>query len=307
MARKKRKQTRISFKRGFFGRKKKLNFDWLGPGLWKISKIIVPVCFFAVLGFLLYRLDKNYIRPVTSHQTGLLVLKDVPAWASQELKDKIVASAGGSVFQLNENAARIVAENLKSVAWLDNISVQTTSDSIQVFAGYRMPVAIIKSGQTPFYVDANQVVLDYVPLPKLLLVEIKGVSLDVEIPRYGHIWKSGDLAAALEILGKINQMDRDRIIKGGKPLVSEISSIDVSNYRGRKSSGRPHIILYSRDNTPIHWGAEVGAWQKYLESPDEQKLAKLYTYYDQEGTLNANSKVKYIDLCNPKDTIPLPY
>ncbi len=306
MARKKRKQNRISLKKGFF-RRKKLNLDWLGPGLWRISKILVPVCFFIILGLFLYRLDRNYIKPDTSHQSVQLVLKDVPAWVSQELKDKIVEGAGGPVFQLSENVASIVAENLKSVAWLYNVSVQTTSDSIQVYAGYRMPVAMIKSGQTQFYVDANQVVLDYVPLSKLLLVEIKGISLNSETPHYGHVWKSGELSAALEILGKIYKMDSDRILVNKKPLISEISSIDVSNYRGLKSSSRPHIILYSRDNTPIYWGAEWGAWQKYLESPDEQKLAKLYSYYEQEGTLNANSKVKYIDLCNPKDTIPLPY
>jgi len=62
--------------------------------------------------------------------------------------------------------------------------------------------------------------------------------------------------------------------------------------------------LYAKDNTEIIWGAEVGKWQRYLESTDEQKLANLYSYYKEYGTL-LNS-AKYINLRDPQDNIPLP-
>ena len=306
MARKKRKQTRISFKRGFFRKKKKQKIDWLGPSLLKLLKISSIAGFVVALGILLMYADKKYIRPAQSKETGPLVLKDVPQWVSQELKDKIVAKAGGIAFPLTENSARIVAENLKSVAWLDETSlhVQTTADSIQVRAHYRRPVAVIKTDLTEFYVDANQVALDYVPVPKVLLVRIEKLSLEPETPRYGEIWHNDALAAALKILDKINQMDRN--LNERKPLITEIASIDMSNYHGKESRSRPHIILYSQDHTPIHWGAEMGEWQKYLESTDEQKLAKLYNYYEQEGTLNGGTQVKFINLRDAKDKIPLP-
>ncbi len=297
-----RKQNRISFKQGSFRRKKKLNFRWLGPSLLRLLKITFIAGFVVAIGMLLHYADKTYIRPVQSHETGPLVLKNIPPWVNQELIDKIVAIAGGSTFQLNENAARIVAENLKSAAWLDNVSVQTTNDSIQVHASYRIPVAIIKSGQTEFYVDANQVVLDYVPMPQLLLVEIKGLSLEPQTPHYGQVWQNNALAAALKILDKIYQMDKT--LKERKPLITELSSIDVSNYQGKKSKSRPHIILYSKDNTEIQWGAEIGAYKNELESSDEQKLAKLYHYYEEFGTLSGG--VKYIDLRDRQDKIPLP-
>ena len=96
----------------------------------------------------------------------------------------------------------------------------------------------------------------------------------------------------------------DKEITPTKPLLREIASIDMENYNGRKSRSRPHIVLFTRDNTEIQWGAELGAWQKYLESTDEQKLAKLYGYYQANNTLSAG--VKYINLRDPRDNIPLP-
>jgi len=62
--------------------------------------------------------------------------------------------------------------------------------------------------------------------------------------------------------------------------------------------------LYAKDNTEIIWGAEVGKWQRYLESTDEDKLAKLYSYYKEYGTLL--NVAKYINLRDPQDNIPLP-
>ena len=95
----------------------------------------------------------------------------------------------------------------------------------------------------------------------------------------------------------------DAVVCPDKPLLREIDRIDVSNFDGRKNKLRPHIVLYTKDNTQIIWGAEIGTWQRHLESPDDDKLAKLYTYYQQNGTL---SGVKYINLRDPQQTIYLP-
>ena len=96
----------------------------------------------------------------------------------------------------------------------------------------------------------------------------------------------------------------DKSITPDKPLLSEIDRIDVSNFNGRQDGRKPHIVLYAKDNTEIMWGAAVGKWQQHLESTDEQKLAKLYGYYKDFGTLSG--RAKYINLRDPKDKIPLP-
>jgi len=97
---------------------------------------------------------------------------------------------------------------------------------------------------------------------------------------------------------------RDKLLTQARGLLYEIDRIDVSNFNGIENSRAPHIVLYAKDNIEIVWGAELTKWQQHLESTDEQKIAKLYGYYKEHGTLL--SSVKYINLCDPRDDIPLP-
>lgn len=298
---KKNRKKRISFKPGALRAKKKRTTGRLGPSLNRFLKIASIACAVVAIGLLLIYAEK-YVRSSQPVKTGPVVLINAPEWVGTQLEAQILAHTGGSTFQLDDNVARLVQKNLTSSAWLDNIRASTTNKSIEVRARYRKPIALIKSGMSPFYVDSEQVVIDYVPMPHLLIVEIKGLSLVREVPKFGEIWRRDDLNAAIMLIDRINR--RDRMDTSVKPLLSEIASIDVSNYNGRKNSSRPHIILYTRDNTEIQWGAELGAWQKYLESTDEQKLAKLYGYYKEKGTLSG--RVQYINLRDPRDNIPLP-
>jgi len=103
-------------------------------------------------------------------------------------------------------------------------------------------------------------------------------------------------------LDRLDDMDRSET--PDKPLLDEIGRIDVSNFNGRDNSRQAHIILYTKDNTEIIWGAELEKWQQHLESTDEEKLAKLYSHYKEYGTLSGD--VKFINLRVPQDNIPLP-
>jgi hypothetical protein len=151
-------------------------------------------------------------------------------------------------------------------------------------------------------VDAEQVVLDFVEMPHLPIVKITGLPLITRTPPLGEVWQRDGLAAAIEIIKRLEQMDK--LVTPDKPLLYEIDRIDVSNFNGRENTQHPHIVMYTKDNTQIIWGAEVGKWQRYLESTDEQKLAKLYGYYKEYGTLSGGAK--YINLRDPQDNIPLP-
>jgi len=145
-------------------------------------------------------------------------------------------------------------------------------------------------------------VLDFVQMPHLPIVKITGLPLITKTPQLGKVWGGDDLAAALTILDRLDQMDR--LVTPDKPLLYEIDRVDVSNFNGRENSKLAHIVLYAKDDTEIIWGAEVGKWQRYLESTDEQKLANLYGYYKEYGTLSGDAK--YINLRDPQDNIPLP-
>lgn len=122
------------------------------------------------------------------------------------------------------------------------------------------------------------------------------------MPAVGTLFEKEDLAAAITILAALTKMDKS--VTPDKPLLYEIDSINISNFNGRKNNRQPHIILYTKDNTEIIWGAEFGNWQQHLEATDEEKLAKLYGYYKEYGTLSGGAK--YINLRDPQNTVPLP-
>jgi hypothetical protein len=290
------KTKRISFKLGTSKRKKQRTYK---PSLTGILKVLAIVCVFAGGGVSLYFAER-YVKSAKPAETGPLELVDVPEWVSSELKAKIRAAAGGKTFRLDEETAGMVAENLAFVAWLDNIKIQTTHKQVLIEARWRKPLAMVKSGSQNFYVDDELVVLDFVPIPNLPIVRIEGLS--ERVPSPGEVWQSDDLDAAVTILAKLDQMDKS--VTPGKPLLYEIDRIDVSNFNGRKNSRLPHIVLYAKDDTEIIWGAEFGTWQRYLETTDEEKLAKLYTYYKEYGSLSGG--VKYINLRDPQDNIPQP-
>lgn len=290
------KTQRISFKLGSSKRKKRRIYR---PDLTGLLKIFGMACVFAVAWVSIYFAEK-YIKSSRPVETGTLELVDVPQWASDELKEKICDASGSKIFTLDEEASAMVAENLASIAWLDDIKIQTTNKLVLVKARWRKPMAIVKSGSQDFYVDNELVVLDFVPMPDLPLVKIEGLSS--RIPSPGEVWQSDDLNAAVTILVKLDQMDKS--VSPGKPLLNEIDRIDVSNFNGRKNNRLPHIVLYAKDNTEIIWGAEFGTWQRYLETTDEEKLAKLYTYFKEHGSLSG--EVKYINLRDPQDNIPQP-
>jgi hypothetical protein len=264
----------------------------------------------AVIGFLttsgaFLRYAEAYVKTITPAQEGTLVLVSPPPWAKYDLKCRVADVAGGRRLPLTEDTASIVARNLASMVWLDDVDVQVTHNSVRVKARWRKPVALIAipRDRTKIYVDENLVVLDYMPMPHLPIVEIKGVDLKV-MPLPGQVFDQQDLAAGVTLAVVLNRMDAQMTPKN--PLLNHIASIDVLNFNGRKDprDREPHIMFRSKDDTQILWGAEIGEWTKHLEATDEQKLAKLYAYYRDYGSLSAGAK--YINLRDPQDQVPRP-
>ena len=301
----KRKTKRISFKLDARKRKKQRKITYR-PSLTAALKVIAAIFVLAAVGIGFVFLEK-YVKEAVpiSEKTASLELVDVPAWVSEPLKEKVytAAKAYGEDLRLDEDVAQSVQQNIETlVAWLDEVEVQTTHDSIRIEARWRKPLALVKLGLYKFYVDAGLVVLDFVPIPSLPIVEIKELAAKSELPAPGEIWRHDDLAAAIAILVKLDQMDKS--LTPDKPLLYEIKSIDVSNFNGRQNSRFPHIVLYTKDDAEIIWGAEIGTWQRYLEATDKEKLAKLYGYYEEHGSLLGGAK--YINLRDPQDNIPQP-
>jgi len=298
------KTSRISFKTASFKKTKRRSPDSSSAGLRSILKVAAVIACLVAAGVGLAFLDK-YVHRAVSAKVTAIELVSPPVWLNQPLKEKIcaAAAAGARGRKLDENTARLVQAGLQEkLAWLVNVRVQAAPDRILIHVDYRKPIALVKVGLRKFYVDAEQIVLDFVPMPNLPIVTVRGLSPIMRTPAIGQDWQREDLAEAIAILVRLDRMDK--LVTLDKPLLGEIESIDVGNFKGRQDKRFPHIVLYAKDSTEIIWGAEVGTWSQYFEAKDEEKLAKLYNYYKQRGSLLNGAK--YINLCDPQGSISLP-
>ncbi len=301
----KRKKKKKSFK--FGGRKKRrAQKTDRTPVLISTLKVIAVICVLAAFAVGFVFLEK-YVKNKTefAQRSAIIELVDVPTWVNESLKQKILdaARAGGEDLTLDEDVAASVQQNIEElIAWLDNITVSTTQDRLLIKANWRKPLATVTKGRKTVYIDKDLIVLDFLPMPSLPIVNVKGLATSTNVPPPGQIWELEDLNAAIQILERLDRMDK--LVTPDRLLLLEIDSIDVTNFNGRKNSKNPHILLHAKDQTQIIWGAEIGSWQRHLEAPDEQKLAKLYAYYKEHGSLLGGAK--YINLRDPQQSIPRP-
>jgi hypothetical protein len=306
VARKKRKNKTETFRLRPRPKKKRRGTDFRMPSFSSILKVTAVVCVLISLAVGFVFLEK-YIKETgpIAQKAVPIKLVDVPDWVTEPLKEKIYAAArsDGEDLSIDENTASLVHRNIEtSVAWIQQVKVQVTHDAICVSGYWRKPLALVRQDSQSFYVDEELVVMDFVPMPNLPIVEVKGFSPAEKLPLPGNTWQGGDLAASVDVLVRLHKMDK--LISPNKPLLDTIDRIDVSNFNGRKNNRLPHIILYTKDNTEIIWGAEIGTWQQHLEATDEEKLTNLYAYYKEHGLLLGGAK--YINLQYSQVNVSLP-
>ena len=270
-------------------------------GLLSIFKILLV---FGLAGLVLaiFVYAERFVESEQPPGTGPLIFEDVPKWVDQNLMNQVYAAIGGSrTFPLEENMASLVVEGLQAVAWLDQIKARVTHSDIRVTAQWRKPLVRVKSGSTEFLLDGQGVVLNPIAL-NLPIVTIRNIRVRQKPPA-GTVLEQDDLSAAVNLIGVLDKMDK--LECPDDPLLAEIAYIDMANYQGLRNRSEPHIVLVTKDDTPIHWGAELGASGKFLEQSDEKKLATLYTYYNDCGSL-LGGNAKFINLRDSRREIPLP-
>ncbi len=297
------KKHRVSIKERFLswrntrskGRTAGRRWNWI-----VMLKLAIVVGLLGAAGFGL-RYAEGVVRGANAGAEGSLILVEVPNWVNHDLKVRVAAMAGGNWFPIKDDTAAVVARNLEPMVWLDDVHVQVTHNAVLVKARWRKPIAMIQRGSWQYYVDSDLVILDHMPMPQLPIVEVKSLAPGLP-PTAGERYDRDDLEAAVTLISLLHRADAEYAPK--TPLLEQIASIDVGNYKGRRRARDPHIVIYTKDDTQIIWGAEIDEWAKYFEARDEQKLAKLYTYYMQHGSLSAG--VKYVNLRDPTDKVPQP-
>jgi hypothetical protein len=331
MARKKKKP---GFLKNIFSEKKKKRGKRKGPDTFVAGlRIVLSIMFLTILiaggAIGLIYMDR-YVSKAAKEETddgylkakeGPLKLINCPTWVNQEWVDTLIDAAGGKRFPLDKGWAQEVATRLATLSWLNNVQVQTTPEFLTVEANYRRPVALVRSSRKKqVYLDADMIVIDYIPVTSIPVIEVKGLAT-TNVPEAGQEWLAKDAKAAVELLNLLYtadlhfQQEKRQITDGDppliekkvpeKPLLNEIKSIDVSNFAARKSRSAPNIILNVTDGTKVHWGAAWGQANVYFEAEEKDKLARLYQFFmDHQSTLEGAAK--YIELRWPQDSIPRP-
>jgi len=256
----------------------------------------ILVCSGLSVGFIY--LDR-YVKTASpiAKATGPLELENTPPWFNSALDAKIKTAAGADSFALDKETARIVAEKLQTVTWLDDIRVRVTSNAVKVDARYRKPIALIKFRGKQYYLDKEAFAMEYLPVANLPIVEIKG---NTKLLNLSNLQHQEDITSALNIVCALEIMDAKHSPK--KPLLAEIATIDVNNFNGRKSKAKTHIVLFVKDGTRIDWGSAYGMSTGEIEATGPQKMSALYNLYKEKDKENPTllGRYTYIDLQDPQ-------
>lgn len=271
------------------------------------------------VGFFYLEKYVKRVSPVAQREGPLVFPHDnIPEWFNEELAGLLRETAGGSVFDLNEDSAKAVGERLITLKWIEDLKVQTTKDSLRVTAKYRKPIASITLGGKEFCLAFNEAdkklaAMPYLNISKLPIVKITGSTLD----RIEDLNVQEDIDTAVKLIILMSTMDEEihnsieeenkkRTLEGIEeklefipPLLNDIAKIDVDNYDGRKnrSKSESHINIHTKDGKMIYWGNALGKTTGNFEATDEEKLSKLYDFFtrDKKNTL-LNRNINYIDL-----------
>jgi hypothetical protein len=273
-----------------------------------VLKVFAIAVVLVAIGFGFVVLER-YVKTAPNVQHRVTKLKiDKPFWVSPELMDRIKevikssSQSHGEDFLVDDKLTFSIAKSLTKVAWLYDLNIHIDGDSLVISAKWRKPIAVFQAGEHERYISSDFVVLEYIPVKGLPLIDLKGFQAK-KFPEIGEVWEREDVAAAVELIKVLEKMDQRMC--PDNPLLFQVSAIDIGNFNCRQSSRMPQIILFAKDGTNINWGAPVGSAQRYIEAPENEKLAMLYDFYKVNGKLELDG-YKYIELRIPQKNVPSP-
>ncbi len=303
-----RKSTRATKKKKSSGWIIRL-FGNIDPEYWKkltrrTSRLLALIIMIAaaVAGL---RYLENYVQNITRQRQVQLTLDmaNPPRWAGEELIKQICLSSEvkSDDFLLDEALTEKWAQNLRNNPWVKKVNqVRKRFDGrVVIDCELREPIALVQQRGRAYYVDFDGVVLPQMPIYTHVVKLIGGQS---PVPAPGESIQSESLLAGLHVLALIREVDRQ--LPRQERLWGQLARIDVANHEGRLSKANSHLILYTKNNTEIRWGAAVGRERPYYEAPVKYKLARLYQAFKNFGSLDEYSYVELRDLRKEK-TDPL--
>jgi len=210
-------------------------------------------------------------------------LVDAPKWMSQLLRTDLsnLAKSQLSTDPMNASELNRVHEKLAANAWVEQVTriERTDGGSVNIWAQYRQPVALIESRDGFHLVDEQGIQLPGLYLSHqagaLALPIVEGVLSQPK--REGLQWPGEDVQAGLSLVMLIRN----------EAYIDQIRSIDVSR---RDDLGRMRLVMHTINGGMVRWGLPPGS-EHPIEPDMRTKLTRLASVYRQRGSIDAGGKV----------------
>jgi len=225
---------------------------------------------------------ERYVEDITrKRQVGLTVeYPNPPKWASPQLIEEICLSSGirSDDFLLDKDLTAKWSENLAQNPWVKKVRQvhKSYTGLVKIDCELRQPVASVQGSGKVYYLDEEGVILPMVKLvePYGHVIALRGVTSS--LPKVGQKATGADLAAGLQVLTMIRQVDQK--LPWQEQLWGDLAVLDVNNYAGRVNKMESHLTLMTKNNTPIYWGVDVDRTMSFYEAPVKVKLENLYRH-----------------------------
>ncbi len=218
------------------------------------------------------------------HNPALRIELDVPAdadWVDREgWRPRILSSlrlSGEQAFT-DEGLLEDVARQALASGWVSEVQrvVRVPDGTIHLLCQYRRPVAMLLTEEPttgrPAYVPIDK---QGFRLPEMYTdiskcgpwIQILGVK--ARLPEIGRPFESDDARAGIRLAALIFQQS----------FHSQVAAVDVSNYRGRVSRAKSHILIHPRakKGEAFHWGSAIGEEIEEPSAPEKLRmLAKCF-------------------------------
>ncbi len=239
-----------------------------------------------------------------------VVLKNRPVWMSDFLADQIAEVARPRVphSAMDHQMLVDVTGLLRANPWIREVRQvrrafhKRPGDTLEIDCEYRAPVALVKSGDFYWLIDAEGVKLPEQYTQDQIKKVVYGQDGRVSIrviegvtrwpPESGQKWTGDDLQAGLDLVKLLH----------GQNFSDDILSIDVTNFMGRKDTREAQLVLGTSYGTHIRWGRPVNARDFFVEVSTAQKLDYLRRVYNEFHRVDGNQP--WIDIRFDKITYP---
>jgi len=242
-----------------------------------------------------------------------VVLKNRPPWMSDFLSSQIVDSIRPTAphSAMDQRMLADVAAMLRNDPWISSVRQvrrvydHAPGDTIEVDCDYRAPVALVHWGEYFWLVDGDGIKLPEqyaaADLPKVMYGA--NGSMNIRIvegiahapPETGRRWAGDDLTAALALVRKLY----------GLNYTEEIYKVNAANFGGRQRPHDAQLVLITRYQTEIRWGAPVT--ERIAEVPADRKLEALKTIVEKYHRVDGGHRVldiRFDSVTFPTDELP---